>query len=370
MDKVDITIIGAGVVGLAVAARLAKPRRSILLLEKNAGFGMETSSRNSEVIHSGIYYPNDSLKTRLCVKGNAMLYDYCQTNGIRTSNTGKIVVSCNAHETAELKKLFENGKMNGVAGLELLEKERVKSLEPDVECDMGLLVPGTGIIDTHGLMRSLFGQAQEGGATAAFNCEVTGLKKKDDGFVIGTDGSYELGSRVVVNSAGLFSHAIAAMAGIDIDKTGYRQHYCKGNYFKTSRRLNIGHLIYPVPMHDVQSLGIHLVLDLSGNAKFGPDAVYVDAVDYRVDDGRRGAFCESIKRYLPSISPGDLEPDMAGVRPKLQVEGGPFRDFVIRDEADRGLPGLINLIGIESPGLTSALAIAEHVEKLSKGYLE
>ena len=364
MEEADISIIGAGVVGLAAVARLARPGRSVAIIEKNGKFGQETSSRNSEVIHSGIYYPPGMLKAALCVRGNEMLYDYCGRNGVNCSKTGKIVVASDEGEIAYIEKLKENGTKNGVKGLRLVTGQELKSIEPEIRGLAGLLVPSTGIIDSHGLMYRLLAEAESGGASVAYGSEVTGLSRTESGYKITINNEYDFRSRVVINCAGLNSHTVAAMAGIDIDRAGYRLHYCKGQYFRVTRPLNVKRLIYPTPPSNIQSLGIHLVLELGGGTRFGPDAVYIDKVDYTVDEGRRDAFCRAIGKYLPSIKPDDLAPDTAGIRPKLQAEGAPFRDFVICHEKEAGLEGLINLVGIDSPGLTSALAIAEHVGAL------
>jgi len=369
LDDIDVTIIGAGVVGLAVAARLAGRHRSVVILERNPKFGQETSSRNSEVIHSGIYYPPGTLKARLCVRGNAMLYDYCERTGINHRKTGKLVVASDGTELEYLQYLMGNGTKNGAPGLKLLDAGGLKDLEPEIKGTAALLAPSTGILDTHGLMASLLGDARAGGAEIAYNSEATGVENLGGGFRISVNNDYDFKSMVVINSAGLISDKVAAMAGIDIDEAGYRLHYCKGQYFRVTKSLGVRRLVYPVPPKNIQSLGIHLVLELGGGTKFGPDAVYVDRVDYAVDEGRKEEFCNSVRKYLPSIMPDDLSPDTAGVRPKLQVDGGPFRDFVICHEKERGLDGLINLIGIDSPGLTSALAIAEHVGGLVDGCL-
>lgn len=367
MDDVDVVVIGAGVVGLAVASRLARPGREVICLEKNSKFGQETSSRNSEVIHSGIYYPKNSLKARHCVRGNEMLYDYCKKNAVGHKNCGKIVVAPGPAGVAELERLLQVGTGNGVRGLRLLSRSEIKDMEPEVEGIMGLLVPSTGIVDSHNLMRSLMLDAEKGRAVFSFNSEVTSLSRDGEMMNVSTSGGYSFKSRLVVNCAGLQSDRVAALAGIDIDKAGYRLHFSKGQYFRVSRNLKVSRLIYPPPAHNVQSLGIHLVLDLAGGYRFGPDAKYISRIDYAVDESRRDEFARSIRKYLPSINPDELQPDTAGIRPKLQPEGGPFADFSIAREEARGLPGLINLVGIDSPGLTSCLSIAEHVAQMVEG---
>ncbi|MHB9154966.1 MAG: NAD(P)/FAD-dependent oxidoreductase [Endomicrobiales bacterium] len=365
MDTVDITIIGAGVVGLAVAARLARPGRTVLVVEKNPGFGRETSSRSSEVIHSGIYYPKNSLKARLCVAGNALLYDYCSREGIPHAAPGKIVIASTGEERERLEALKRNGGENGVSGLQLIGAEELKKREPEVAARAGLFVPSTGIVDTHALMQRLLAQAREGGALIAFDTEVSAITKTTAGFTVRTKREgFAFETALLVNCAGLHADRIASFCGIDPDTARYRLHYCKGEYFRLRGPLRGRALIYPVPDEKMHVLGVHLTRDLAGGVRFGPNAFYVGDLDYSVDEKRRDEFWRDVRRYLPGISPEDLSPDTSGIRPKLQGPGDGFRDFVIRREADRGLAALVNLIGIESPGLTSCLAIAEYVEGL------
>lgn len=365
MDKVDITIIGAGVVGLGIAARMSNSNRTCIVLEKNSSFGQETSSRNSEVIHSGIYYPKDSLKAKLCVRGNALLYEHCAKSGIKHEKTGKIIVASDNEEVEKIEQLKENGTNNGVQGLELLTSRQVRQMEPDIDAKAGLLSPSTGIIDTHTLMQKYASQVQGHGSMIAYDSEVTAIEKLHDGFKVTIQkDNYQFETEVLINCAGLNSDKIASLCGIDIDKANYKLYLCKGNYFRTQQKFNVKKLIYPVPSISIAHLGIHLTLDLAGSIRFGPDAHYVDTIDYTIDQDQRSAFYNSIKKYLPSISDDSLYPDTSGVRPKLQGPDDGFRDFVIQNEKDRGLDGLINLIGIESPGLTSVPAIAEYVETL------
>lgn len=365
----DVTIIGAGVVGLAVAAALARPGRDVCVVERHAAFGQETSSRNSEVIHSGIYYPADSLKTRLCVRGRELLYALCRDRGIPHARRGKLVVAARPEERPDLEALLANGRRNGVEDLVLLEGGALAKLEPNLRGEAALLSPSTGIIDSHALMRHFEGAARQGGAAFLYNAGVVGLDPVGGGFDVRvrdreeTDG---FRSRVVVNAAGLRADRVAALAGIDPDRAGLRIHPCKGEYFRLRRRAAtaVERLVYPVPRIKAGGLGVHVTVDLQGGLKLGPNAFYVSAFDYDVDPGHRAFFFEAARAYLPAVDPDDLTPDMAGIRPKLQGPGDGFRDFVIRRETALGLPGLISLAGIESPGLTAAPAIGEIVAGL------
>lgn len=362
MERVDITVIGAGAVGLAVAARLAGPGRLVAVCERHSGFGQETSSRNSEVIHAGIYYPSGSLKARLCAAGNPLTYAFCERHGIRHARTGKLIVATLPEELPALEQLLRRGQANGVAGLAWLDAAEARVLEPAVRCLAALHSPNTGIFDTHGFMAALSRQAEARGAMLLFGAEVTAAAPSSNGYQI------EIGrvqerflSNCVVNAAGLGCCRVASLPGLDCRAAGYVLHYCKGVYFRTSQRLPVSRLIYPVPREDAHSLGVHLTRDLAGAFRFGPDAAYVSGENYDVEESKREAFAASIRRYLPELDPALLSPDTAGIRPKLQGPEEGFRDFVIQEESGRGLPGWINLIGIESPGLTSALAIAEQV---------
>jgi L-2-hydroxyglutarate oxidase LhgO len=368
VEHTCITIIGAGVVGLAVASRLSEKYDNIILLEQHDGFGRETSSRNSEVIHAGFYYPQDSLKARLCVSGNRMTYDLCGQNNIPHKRVGKIVVANTAAEKEKLHALLEQGGKNGVPGLELLTKEQVQKLEPSVNAVLGLLSPSTGIVDTHLLMKYFETRSQSFGVTVGYNCRVFGLTRIGQEYAVAVvdadNEEIELRSEIVVNCAGLKSGAVASMAGIDSTKAAYTIRPCKGEYFSVSNRHRgrLSRLVYPAPTPI--SLGVHAVLKLDGSLKLGPNAFYVvsaSATDYDVDPSHQKEFFEAARTYLPFLEFEDLSPDMAGIRPKTQARGETFRDFEIHEERDRGLPNLINLVGIESPGLTAAPAIAEHV---------
>jgi L-2-hydroxyglutarate oxidase LhgO len=368
MEKASITIIGAGVVGLAIASRLGETRspRDIVVVERHDGFGRETSSRNSEVIHAGFYYPQDSLKAKLCVEGNRTMYELCRRNEIPHKKTGKIVIANTPWESDKLHALYEQGRKNGVTGLELLSGEEVRNLEPSVVAELGLLSPSTGIVDTHSLMKYFESRAQSFGVTIGYNCGVTGIERAGQEYIVrvldADNEEMEIRAAVVINCAGLRSGAVAAMAGIDTGAAAYTIHPCKGEYFSVSNRHRgrLSRLVYPAPTSI--SLGVHAVLKLDGSLKLGPNAFYVASdEDYGVDPSHRKEFHDAARVYLPFLDMSDLQPDMAGIRPKRQSKDEAFRDFIIREEGDRGLPNLINLVGIESPGLTAAPAIADHV---------
>jgi L-2-hydroxyglutarate oxidase LhgO len=373
-DRADITIIGAGVVGLAIAAQVAKAERQVYILEKNRSFGLETSSRQSGVIHAGIYYPEGSLKSRLCVAGNRILYELCPRYDIGHRRLGKLIVAANDDEVGELEILLERGRRNGAEDLRLLSRRELKALEPNVEGVAAILSPSSGIIDSHGLMHYFIARAVANGAQLAYQAKVVGIAKVSGGYRVAVEdsgGKASFITRTLVNSAGLYSDEIAAMAGIDIDGAGYRLHYCKGNYFSLRNRQDtlVNRLVYPLPPSNIAGVGIHVSFDLEGRVRLGPDVQYVASLDYGVDDSQQRTFYQSVKRLLPAVEYEDLAPEMAGIRPKLQEPGGEIRDFVVRDESDRGLPAFIDLIGIESPGLTAAPAIAGYVAELIEEHL-
>ena len=363
--KVDLLIIGVGVVGLAIAEAVAAKNRQVVVLEKNDSFGQETSSRNSEVIHAGIYYPKEFLKSRLCLQGNSLLYAWCEKHGVPHRRIGKFIIAANEEECADLEWIKKTAEDNGVEKLEYWGQAQLKNKEPEVKALAALFSPSTGIIDTHRLMQTLLISAEGKDAIITYRSEVTAIHF--DGSTWNLDinnGEYCICTKAIVNSAGLHADHIAALAGIDIDAAGYRLKPCKGNYFTATPAPKINHLIYPVPVKNNVGLGIHATLDLSGRVRFGPDSQYISddqPLDYTVDEALKPAFHESIHRYLPGVSIDDLNPDMSGIRPKIQGPGDPVMDFIIREEGDRGLPGLINLIGIESPGLTACLAIGEYI---------
>ncbi len=373
-DKADITIIGAGVVGLAIAAQVASRDREVYVLEKNETFGLEISSRHSGVIHSGIYYPENSLKAKMCVAGNHLLYELCERYDIGHRRVGKLIVAASDEETRELQILLERGRRNGAEGLRMLSKREIKKLEPNIEGVAAILSPSTGIIDAHGLMKYFIAKAKDGGAHIVYQTKVVGIEKVADNYratVKDSAGEFSFITRVLINCAGLHSDKVAELAGIDIAKAGYKLHYCKGEYFSISSDKSrlVKRLIYPVPPPKITGVGIHVTFDLEGRMRLGPSIQYVDSLDYAVDNQHKRLFYDSARRFLPWIEYDDLEPEMAGIRPKLQEPGGDLKDFVIREESAEGLPRLVNLIGIESPGLTASPAIAGYVCGLIEGQL-
>ncbi|UCB43007.1 MAG: NAD(P)/FAD-dependent oxidoreductase [Dehalococcoidales bacterium] len=366
--EVDVAIIGAGVVGLAIAAELSRRQKGTIVLEKNHTFGLETSSRNSEVIHAGIYYPEGSLKARLCVEANRLLYDFCQKYDIPHRRQGKIIVATDEDEVSKLEELYQQGLRNGVGDLRLLSHKEVKELEPNVEANAGMMSPSTGIIDGHSLMRVFHGLAREQGVNFIFNTEVIGIEKTEGKYRVeiqDREGTSSFTTNVLINSAGLSSDKIASLVGIDIDQAGYKLHYCKGEYFSLNspHGAPVSRLVYPLP--ELGGKGIHVTLNLDDQVRLGPNVRYVDELDYKVDETQKEAFYQSVKKFLPRLRLEDLEPDFAGIRPKLQGPEEDFRDFIITEETARGLPGLINLIGIESPGLTASPVIARYVARIA-----
>jgi L-2-hydroxyglutarate oxidase LhgO len=367
LAEIDVAIIGAGVIGLATAREIAQQKKEIFVFEKNRTFGLETSSRNSEVIHAGIYYPEDSLKAKLCVEGKNLLYDLCDRHNIACKKCGKIIVAADENDINWLEELYKQGRKNGVDDLVLLSRTQVKKLEPSIEVRAGLLSPSSGIFDSHNLLKFLYSQAREKGAEFVFGTEVIGIERASAKYKVhirDRDGISAFVAPVVVNCAGLNSDRMAELAGIDIAKSGYELHYCKGEYFSLDSKYRnlISRLIYPTP--EQAGHGIHWRQALDGRVLLGPSAHYVEAIDYSVDETYKQYFYSSAKRFLPFVELEDLAPESAGIRPKLQGPGDEFRDFIITHEEKAGFPGLINLIGIESPGLTAALAIATYVSRM------
>ncbi len=365
MPDAAVTVIGGGVVGLAVGAELARTRSPLFVLERNDRYGQETSSRNSEVIHAGLYYPTGSLKARLCTEGNRLLYEICERYAIPYRRTGKLIIARNEKELDDLDRLQSLGSSNG-AVLQRITGREVSALEPAVSAAGAILSPATGIISAHGLMDWFAHAIKSAGGEIQTHCEVVGIERRSSDYAITIregDSHSTFTSEWVVNAAGLECDTVAAMGGIDMDAAGYRLHWCKGTYFALPSRYRntFTRLVYPVPSAD--SLGVHAVIDLGGRLKFGPDVEYLPrrSPDYTVDPGKRHGFAESVRRILPQVRDEDLTPDMSGIRPKLQAPGESTRDFVITHEEARGLPGFVNLIGIESPGLTASPAIARMV---------
>jgi L-2-hydroxyglutarate oxidase LhgO len=368
MPDFDITVIGAGVVGLAIAARLSEKHPNLVILERNEKYGMETSSRNSEVIHAGIYYPPGSLRATLCVEGRDELYALCRQHNIAHRKSTKLITATNREEFQKLAALYENGSKNGVE-LRMLDRAETLKLEPNINTVGSIFSPSTGILSAHELMDFFYHSVLRNGATVQHRCEVVGIEPLNNGYRITIDESglrSSFTSEKVINAAGLSCDRVAEMVGIDPDRSGYRLAYAKGSYFAVTSSIArlLSRLVYPVP-HD-EGLGIHALVDLGGRLKFGPDLEYVrgDHFDYAVDESKRHAFGESIRHILPAVMDEDISPDISGVRPKLQRPGGPPRDFVIVHERERGFEGFVNLIGIDSPGLTASPAIARYVEQL------
>lgn len=374
MERIDVLIIGAGVVGLAIAASLTENYEdsTVVVLEKHDGFGRETSSRNSEVIHSGIYYPAGSLKAKLCVEGKRLLYEFCNENDVPCNMIGKLIVARTEQEINLLDELMQKGIENGVTDLKMLSRSEVASIEPNINAAAAIYSPSTGIVDSHILMAKLESTAKQNYALIAYNHEVVEAEPSDYGYRVkykahNSEEDY-LECQCLINCAGLSSDSIAEKLGIDIDCAGYRIFPCKGEYFsiRNSKAELVSHLIYPPPHKELEGLGIHVTKSLDGSIRLGPNAFYVDKQDYDVEPGHAEQFYTSAKEFLPFLEHSDLEADMAGIRPKVQGPGDPVRDFIIRHEKDRGLVGLIDLIGIESPGLTASLSIAKMVTEIIK----
>lgn len=360
-EKVDCVVVGAGVVGLAVARALAMRGRETLVLEAESAIGTGTSSRNSEVIHAGIYYPPGSAKAELCVAGRQRLYAYCEARGIEHRRCGKLIVAADHEQMQALEKIEATARANGVGDLRRLTGAEAVAMEPAVNCVAALFSPSTGIVDSHGLMLALRGDLEYAGGVIACNspvrrgrCERSVIELE-----VGTEETIELAAQVVINSAGLQAQELSRrIAGIP-QRSIPPALYAKGNYYVLQGKAPFKHLIYPVP--EPGGLGVHLTLDLAGQAKFGPDVEWVDKLDYTVDPARAERFYRAIRRYWPALPDGALRPGYAGIRPKLSGPDAPAADFLIQGPEAHGVRGLVNLYGIESPGMTAALAIAEQV---------
>jgi len=371
--QVDIVIIGAGVIGLAVASQVAKEGREVYLIERNETFGRETSSRNSEVIHTSIFYPKGSLNAKFCTEGNLLLYELCEKHNIAYQRIGKLIVTVDDTEVGALEKLYQKGKEDGV-DLTMLSQPELSRLEPNVRGVAAIFSPSTGIIDSYGLMRYFLGKARDNGAQIAYKTEVVGIDKVSGGYKVEVEepgGSFFFTSGVVINCAGFNSDKVAAMCVTDIISAGYKLYYCKGEYYSLSpgKGRMVNHLVYPMLLPGGWT-GIHTVADVWGRTRLGPHFYYVDEIDYRMDSSQKQLFYQSARRLLPFIEYDDIEPESAGIMSRLYAKGEAFREFMIRHEYDRGLPGFINLIGIESPGLTASPAIARYVSYLVDDVLE
>lgn len=368
MERVDIIVVGAGVVGLAIARALAMAGREVVIVEADSAIGSHTSARNSEVIHAGLYSPATWWKTQLCIEGRRLLYPYCEAHGVAHRHCGKLVVATDSGQLPALERLARNAEANGVEGLRLIEGAEVRALEPALHAVAALHSTVTGIVDSHGFMLALLGEAQDHGAALALKSPLQAAQVVSDGFVIDIGGAepMRLHARCLVNSASLAaSDVAAAVDGLALSHQRVT-HRCKGNYFAMSGvRAPFSRLIYP--MHDNAGLGVHLTLDLAGQGRFGPDTDWIaahGAIDYRVDPARCEGFYAAIRRYWPGLPDGCLQPDYSGVRPKLSRAGEAACDFAIDGPTVHGVPGLVNLFGIESPGLTAALALGERVRIL------
>ncbi len=362
MDKIDCAVIGAGVVGLAVARRLAADGREVLILEAGTAFGTGISARNSEVIHAGIYYPAGSLKARLCVSGRRMLYAYCGERGIAHRRCGKLIVATSEPQCAQLDSIAAGARANGVDDLKRLSREEARALEPALECTAALLSPSTGIIDSHAFMLSLLGDAERHGAVLALQSCVQGGEVVDGGIVLDIGGDSgeitQLRAATVLNCAGLGAQGVSRnLRGLPPESVP-PLYYAKGNYYALAGPAPFSRLIYPVP--EAAGLGVHLTLDLGGQARFGPDVEWIENIDYAVAPERAEAFYAEVRRYWPQLADGALLPAYAGIRPKTHAPGQSARDFLVCGPAAHGIPALVCLYGIESPGLTACLALAEH----------
>lgn len=366
MEEVDCVVVGAGVVGLAVARALAMAGREVIVLEAAEAIGTATSSRNSEVIHAGIYYPAGSLMARFCVAGRRKLYAFCREKNVPHINCGKLIVATSTEENGMLTGIQRRAEANGVEGMRVLTAHEATHLEPNLNCTSALLSPSTGIVDSHGFMVALQGDAENAGAVVVFHSAVLGARVIGRGMEVDVGGAdpMTLRCRLLVNSAGLHAPNLARhFVGLPADRipTAY---YAKGNYFTLSGRSPFSRLIYPVPVPG--GLGVHLTVDLGGQARFGPDVEWIDAIDYTVDPTRADSFYAAVRKYWPDLKDNALQPGYAGVRPKIVPKGATAQDFVIQGPQTHGVAGLINLFGIESPGLTASMAIADHVLDVSR----
>ncbi|MBU3582443.1 NAD(P)/FAD-dependent oxidoreductase [Polynucleobacter sp. 15G-AUS-farblos] len=378
MEQVDCVVIGAGVVGLAVAREMALQGRDTILLERENAFGTISSARNSEVIHAGIYYPKGSIKAQLCVQGNRMLYEYCRTHQVSTQAYGKLIVASDDSQLDDLQAILYKAQNNHVPDIRIISGEEAKTLEPQLHCSAAILSASTGIVDSHGYMLSLLGGFEDAGGMVAYQSPLISAKalgtNAENGFALeigGADGMH-IQTRLLINCAGLSAPAIAQrIEGLSASQVP-KAYFAKGNYFSLSGKSPFTHLIYPIP--EPGGLGVHLTLDMGGQAKFGPDVEWLDIesenqIDYTVNPKRSEGFYEAVRRYWPGLKDGALQPDYSGVRAKIVPPNAPAGDFCFNGPREHGLQGLFNLYGFESPGLTSSLAIARHLEGLIKSSL-
>ncbi|MBU3545024.1 NAD(P)/FAD-dependent oxidoreductase [Polynucleobacter sp. MWH-Mekk-B1] len=378
MEQVDCVVVGAGVVGLAVAREMALQGRETILLEREAAFGTISSARNSEVIHAGIYYPKDSLKAKLCVAGNRLLYEYCRSHQVATQAYGKLIVAADETQIDDLQAILYKAQNNGVPEIKMISGDAAKALEPNLQCSAAMLSSSTGIVDSHGYMLSLLGGFEDAGGMVAYQSPLISAKPigndAEGGFELeigGADGM-QIQTKLLINCAGMSAPALAqkieGLAKEQIPKA----YFAKGNYFSLSGKPPFSHLIYPIP--EPGGLGVHLTLDMGGQAKFGPDVEWLDIeqedqIDYTVDSKRGEGFYAAVRRYWPGLKDGALQPDYSGVRAKIVPSNASAGDFYFDGPQQHSLHGLFNLYGFESPGLTSSLAIAKHLEMLIKDSL-
>ncbi len=364
-ERVDCVVIGAGVVGIAIARALARAGREVIVLDAADGIGTETSSRNSEVIHAGIYYPRDSLMARFCVAGRRMLYAFCAERGVAHRRCGKLIVATDEAESERLLGIKARAEANGVEGMRLLTAAEARALEPNLRCTAALLSPETGIVDSHAYMLALQGEAEGAGAVFVFHSPVEGGTATEDGVTLSVGGAepMRLAATLVVNSAGLHAPSLARRIAGMPSQLVPRGYFAKGNYFSLAGRSPFSRLIYPVPVPG--GLGVHLTVDLGGAARFGPDVEWIDSINYDVDPHRADSFYAAVRRYWPELRDGSLQPGYAGIRPKITPKGGPAQDFTVQGPRAHGVPGLLNLFGIESPGLTAAIAMAEYARDVA-----
>ncbi len=366
MEKADCIVIGAGVIGLAVARALALAGREVIVLEASDCIGSGISSRNSEVIHAGIYYPAASLKAKLCVAGRKLLYEYCATHHVPCNPCGKYIVATDEQQRSKLQAILDKARINGVDDMLLLDQEEMQHREPRLKCVSALLSPSTGLIDSHAYMLSLQADLENAGGVVVFNAAVSGGAVKNDVLeltVLSGDSSSRLAAATVINCAGLGSDKLArSIDGIKIETLPVYS-YAKGNYFTYAGKSPFNSLIYPVP--NEYGLGVHVTHDMAGNLRFGPDVEWVDELNYEVDPNRCESFYEAIRSYWPELPDASLLPAYSGIRPKINGKGLAAADFVIQGKSEHGIDGLINLFGIESPGLTSSLALADYVKAMA-----
>ncbi len=370
MTDAEITIIGAGVVGLAIAERLSRKHKQVFVVEKHNTFGQETSSRNSEVIHAGIYYAKDSLRATLCVAGKQLLYDFCDRHELPYKKCGKLVVATCDEEIPALEQVEKKALENGVTDLVWMNQQEINEMEPHIFAVKALFSPSTGVIDSYWYLKQLESNAIRQGVQFSYGSPVIGISKVDEGYKLdlmeSSGAVFSFTTKYLVNAAGLEAFTMASMIGVN--DHDLKINFCKGEYFRVlpPKHKLVSHLVYPVPSKD--ALGIHVTIDMGGGVKLGPDVQYLakNEYDYTLNSNKLDVFYTSTKRFLPFLNEDDLVPEMAGIRAKTQTKEGPPRDFYIQEESQRGLPNLVNLIGIESPGLTASLAIGQYVEKLLK----